>query len=274
MARTDQSSTLPPQDWSRALEKGLQVLEVLTESESPHSLTDLASRIGLGKSSTQRLLNTLVAKSYLRQMADRRYGPSLRLGRERGLERLARVALPVMKDVNHETAETVSLAVLVEHRIEVIEVLESPQQQKVSNAPGRIMPPHASSLGKAVLSFQTAAKQLKILLAYGEYRFTEKTKTTREDIMDELRRVKDNGWACDDEESINGAVCYGAPIFVGKNVPAAISVSALASRLTSQPEEKETRDRDSGRQRKSRHEEVMLRAVVEGAKKISKQLLP
>jgi IclR family acetate operon transcriptional repressor len=128
--------------------------------------------------------------------------------------------------------ETTSLAALFDNRIEVIAVVESPQPIRMSNIVGHILPPNASSLGKAIAAFQTEERREKLLRSYGIYRFTEQTITDRMELDQEFVRVRERKFATDLEESVTDGQCFGVPIFgSGGEVTAAISVSLPKMRV-------------------------------------------
>jgi DNA-binding IclR family transcriptional regulator len=124
---------------SRALAKGLELLHALAASEAALPLRELAKVAGLGKASTQRLLQTLVATGFAAQDADNAYrwnhdrawgGPTEKLAWQ---QRLREVATPILRELNADLAETVSLAVLIEDHIRVLDTWESPRHIRLSN---------------------------------------------------------------------------------------------------------------------------------------------
>ncbi|MBX5472826.1 MAG: IclR family transcriptional regulator [Acetobacteraceae bacterium] len=220
---------------SRALAKGLALLEILATGE-PRALRHLAAAIKLGKPSTLRLLRTLEATGFVVRNAEGNYLISRPWAQPESKDRIRRLmaaATPEMTSLNADLAETVSLAALMDDHIRVVDTLESPKQIRMSNYRNRILPPYASSLGKAIAAFQSP-EQLQVLLhVYGIYATTEKTITDPVAIREELERVRQRGWASEYEESVQGGCCFGVPIRCdGEPVGAAISVSLPISRLT------------------------------------------
>ena len=118
-----------------------------------------------------------------------------------------------MQQLSRQLRETTSLAALFDNRIEVIAVVESPQPIRMSNIVGHILPPNASSLGKAITAFQNEERREKLLRSYGVYRFTEHTITDRTDLDREYARVREQKFATDLEESVSDGHCFGVPIF-------------------------------------------------------------
>jgi DNA-binding IclR family transcriptional regulator len=118
-------------------------------------------------------------------------------------------------------------------QVRVLEVLESFHEVRMGNRPGRVIPPHCSSLGKAITAFQEARSMDAILDAYGLYRRTDRTIVERGALMREFEEIRTSGFACDREETVLGGVCFGAPISnPAGRVFAAISVSTPIVRMT------------------------------------------
>jgi DNA-binding IclR family transcriptional regulator len=145
---------------------------------------------------------------------------------------LLRAARLPLRDLAARYEETVSLAVLFENRIEVVHVIDSPSLMKMSNIVGRILPPHASSMGKAITAHLEEKAQTKLLQNYGLIRFTAKTILSKPALEAEYQRIREQGYSVDAEESIPDGQCFGAPILDKRGYPAgAISVSMPKSRI-------------------------------------------
>jgi DNA-binding IclR family transcriptional regulator len=221
---------------SRALAKGLLALDHLAEKGRPLSLGELAGVLGLGKPSTLRILSTLQLMGWLARDASDNYCLDRewpKLSRQSWLRRLTCAALPEMRKLNADFAETVSLAALFDDHIRVVEVLDSPQVMRMANYKGRILPPYASSLGKAITAFQNPMQVAVLLQIYGTYKFTDNTLTDPRAIQADFARVRELGYGCDDAETVAGGICFGVPIrSTDGSVAAAISLSQPRQRWT------------------------------------------
>ena len=133
--------------------------------------------------------------------------------------------------------ETVSLAFLFEDRIEVIDVVETFQMIRAGNVLGRILSPHCSSLAKAITAFQPPNRIERIMQVYNLVRFTEHTIVDRLAILAEYEKIRAEGWAIDNEESVLGICCYGGPLLDAQGFAvAAVSVSSPKGRITPERE--------------------------------------
>lgn len=204
------------------------------------ALGDLAEAAGLGKAATFRILSTLQSLGWLA-----RDGAEYYLDRDwpvRGgkawMRHLSETALPEMRKLQLDFAETVSLAALHEDHVRVIEVLDSPQVLRMANYSGRILPPYASSLAKAIAAYQAPQRLAVLLQIFGTYSFTEHTIVEPRLIQAHLEQVREQGYAVDNEETVIGGICMGAPIRDAEgNVIAAVSVSQPKQRLTAEMRE-------------------------------------
>jgi IclR family acetate operon transcriptional repressor len=148
------------------------------------------------------------------------------------LGKLHRVGVPYLDALSRELSETSTLAALFENRVEVIAVVESPHVIRMSNVVGHILPPNASSLGKAITAFQPQEQRERLLRSFGTYRFTKHTITDRKELSREYEGIRLQKYAIDREECAYDGICFCVPIF-GPNgqVSAAISSSMPKTRL-------------------------------------------
>jgi IclR family acetate operon transcriptional repressor len=221
--------------FSKAIGKALDVIAILRASPQPLSLNELTLQVGLAKSSVFRMLYTLEAAGYVERDSAGRYtvGADLReLGPGRLRAALVHAATPALKDLSREFGETVSLAMRFENRIEVIATLESQRLIRMGNTIGRIIPPYASSLGKAITAFGPEDVRDRLVRSYGIHRFTDHTVTDEVALKHEFELVRSRGYSIDDEESVVGGLCFGVPILDARgDAVAAISISSPKMRM-------------------------------------------
>jgi IclR family acetate operon transcriptional repressor len=163
-----------------------------------------------------------------------------------------------MRRLNMEFGETVSLAVLLHNHIEVVHVIESANLIRMTNIPGRILPPHGSSMGKVITAWQDAETQKRLLQSYGLVRYNENTIVDENAIEAEYERIRARGFSTDAEESNLGGSCFGMAIFSAPGkVDAAISLSMPTSRMPA----------DEARQQR------IVQALRDAAEEISRKLM-
>jgi DNA-binding IclR family transcriptional regulator len=242
-AKTTSPSSAQDKYFSRAVSKALEVLEMLQNEANAMSLNDVAKRTKLSKTSAFRLLRTLEVTGYaaLDGRGQYKLAPGIHaVAPTQGLGKLIKAATPILHSVNEEFSETTSLAALFENRIEVVAVVESTHDLRMSNVVGHILPPNASSLGKVIIAFQTSPQRERLLRSFKIYRFTENTITDQKELSREYENIRTQQFAVDREECAPGGICFSVPIFgEGGQVSAAISLSMPKSRLRDPEHENE-----------------------------------
>lgn len=235
--KTSRASTIkkPDQYFSRAVGKALDALAFIGQSPQPVSLNEISRYLNLTKASAFRLVYTLEALGYLAKSANAKYsvrGRTLAHVSTRQVNDMLRYGSEALEALSMEFRETASLAALFENHIEVIAVVESAQMIRMGNTVGRIVPPHASSLGKAITAFQPHETRLKLLRSYGTAPITPATLTDEMALRQEFARIVECGYAEDREESVAGGWCFAAPVIGdGGTAYGAVSLSMPILRL-------------------------------------------
>lgn len=214
--------------------RAFRVLEALAEGEA--ELRRLAERTGMGKSTVFRILYTLKELGYVEQPEPTApYALSAKLlalvrGPVAALS-LADLARPYLARLRDELGESAWLAEVRGGSVVLTEAAQAHHKLRLSLDLGDACPLHASALGKAVAA-HLPSEELKRLLGRGRLpRFTYRTITSRSRLASELAKVRRQGYALNDQETIEGAFLAGAPIFdAAGRVCAAISVSAPTAR--------------------------------------------
>jgi IclR family acetate operon transcriptional repressor len=221
--------------FSKVIGKALDIIGILRASPHPLSLNELTLRVELAKSSVFRILHTLEVSGYIERDPGGRYSVSAHLHAwAPGQLRIALVeaGMPALKDLSREFRETVSLAMRFENRVEVVATVESQHLIRMGNTVGRIVPPHASSLGKAIAAFQPEDVRERLVRSYGIHRFTEHTVIDEVELKRAFELVRSRGYSTDQEESVLEGCCFGVPILDTRgDAIAALSVSSPKMRV-------------------------------------------
>lgn len=190
------SNNAPPRTRS-SIHSGLDVLECLAASDQPLSLTDIAAAVGMAKSSVHQLLQALDVRGYVQRLADQRYGVGVKaweLGCRATFVEVGRMAEPYMAELVRTVGEGAALAVLDGSHTVCIQIAESPQVVRVHRAVGERNPAHVVSNGLALLSALSDEEVIALLPRRLE-RLTPKTLGTRDEVLAELRRTRQRGYA-------------------------------------------------------------------------------
>jgi len=233
-------ASFTPENYSKAIGRALDILEYFSDSDTTLNLTEIAKLSSIPDASLFRILLTLEHHGYLQRNADGSYrmAPKVLFGILHDYAENVRKKLhPLLINLNQRFDETVSLAYLFGDKIQVIDVLEAFKEVRATNTLGKLLPPHCSSMAKAITAFQTRERMERIIQVYGLVRFSEKTIVDRLALLTEYETIKQNGWSMEREESAAGICCFGAPVFnENQHAVAAISVMCPLIRITPERE--------------------------------------
>jgi DNA-binding IclR family transcriptional regulator len=235
MSRVYYAVGMKDRNYIQAVERAMKVLEAFNH-QADASLTGLARRTGLLKSTVFRVLHTLCELKYVERQADGRYRITGRLGQLAAdwqpRRELIRLAAPLMGPLLSRFRETVNLGVLDEGEVLYVHVLESPHPFRLAAHAGMRSPAHSTALGKCLLSTVPSKQLDAILEAHPLEPLTPRTVRDRASLERELKRVRERGYAIDNGEDSEGARCVAAPIYEESGqVIAALSISGPASRV-------------------------------------------
>ena len=146
---------------------------------------------------------------------------------------------PYLRKLKELTGETSNLTILDNNQIVYIAQEESNRLLKMFTKIGVSAPLHCTGAGKILLAYQPESKQEHIIDSIELTKYTNKTITDKDKLMEEIDIIKKQGYGLDDEEREIGVSCIGAPIFgVNNEIISCISISGPKSRFT-----KENKDR-------------------------------
>lgn len=228
------------QYFSRTILRALDILEAFDEEHPKLSLKDLSRLLGVPDASLFRMLITLQSRGYLHQNDDGSYQLANKVlhGKlsERA-ERFRQLAHRELQALAGHFNENASLAYLFGDRLQVIDSVDSLHEIRITNRPGRVIPPHCSAMGKAITAFQDREQIDRILETYGLTPRTVHSIGDRRQLISQLTTVRETGVAYDREESTLGGICIAAAIHMPDNrVVAAVSVSTPTARMTPERE--------------------------------------
>ncbi len=206
------------------------------QGQGPLGITDLANATGLPKSTTHRLVTALVNEGLLIQDEDsHKYALSLRitaLGASiLSSHTVRKTARPILMELRDQTRESVHLAVLEGMEAVIIDTEDSYFFVRAVNVPGQHLPAHAVSTGKVLLAYQWEPRLREVLAHTTLVRYTEQTITDPRLFLEELTRVRAQGYAVSHGEMEEGIDAVAAPIFDHlHSVVAAVSIGGPSER--------------------------------------------
>ena len=227
-----------------AVQRTLQTLEYLAEAEAGVSVAELCQALGIEKSIASRLLSTLVASGYVVRVGDSdRFELSLRLVTLAFSvsDRLGfpGVCQPVLHRLSEETGELAQLAAVERDRLVFVANAQGTQRLAIVPTIGRDVVLHATASGKAWLASLATEQAVAAVLHEGLTEVTPRTITRLETLLEELERVRQQGYATVEGEFTEGvnaiAVAFGQQRFqhaVGAIVLSAPSTRFATDRMT------------------------------------------
>jgi IclR family transcriptional regulator, KDG regulon repressor len=205
---------------SPALQRALDVLEVISDSDAGFTNAYLARRLAIPKSSASSILGVLQSRGYLGRCANNgRYKlgfKTLTLGRKLLDHSMIRdLALPLMRNLVERANLTCHLAIFGQREAVHLDKIVARRYLSLDNtrSVGERVPLHASSVGKALLAWQEQRVLDASLPRMELPRSSPRTITTRAQLLGKLSEIRNQGYAIDDEECRLGWRCVGAPIF-------------------------------------------------------------
>lgn len=212
--------------------RALLILEYLGRQGTRASLSDIARRTGLPKSTAHRLLADLES-----HRAVERYGDRYRLGSlsqtlasraDRRYDALRRTLMPCLIDLYGQVNLSVSLAVLRHSAVIYLVTLYGPGHSQAVLRTGPSAPAHCTAAGKALLAYRLAMEQREEKDLH-LVPMTDNTITSAPVFVAELARIRAEGIAYNREEYVQGLVGAASPIMRADRRPrAAITVLGLA----------------------------------------------
>lgn len=151
-----------------ALEKGLDILELLAAESDGLAQATIAQRLGRSTAELFRMLSVLERRGYLTRHADGTYRLSLRLfelaHQHPPLKRLLTVALPAMQELAQASRQSAHLVIHFARRILIVAQVDSPEPMGFGVRLGANFPFRPDRASSRVLSaFQPAALQEELI---------------------------------------------------------------------------------------------------------------
>jgi len=196
-----------------SLDKSLRVIDLLSKNPGGLSLFELSAMLDFPKSTVHHILDTLLPHDYiLKDSETRKYSLGFKfLEIGKGIldnMDIRRIAHKYLHELHDKCREAVHLAILRNGKVIYIDKVDTP---------GGLSP------SREIMSIYRE----KSLKAYGK-----NTITDPDLLLEELKRVRDQGYAVDDEEYYEGIRCVAAPVRAGGEIVAALSITGSIFTMT------------------------------------------
>jgi DNA-binding IclR family transcriptional regulator len=222
-----------------AVEKALNILEFMAMSNQSYTVTEIANKLSISINSVFRIMVELEKSNYVeKSLQDSSYeltsklyflGSSLK-------NRISFVdeARSTMSKIRKITNETVLLTQLEENgKTRILDQHASPLPIKFLSTVGLLYDSYCSAMGKCMLAYSSEDVIEDYISSTQFIKFTPTTIVDKDEFRAELLKIKENGVAFDNEESVPGLTCMACPIFKsGGILVGAIGISAISFRIT------------------------------------------
>ena len=209
----------------KSLVKAMEVLECFSIKKPELGVTEIAQELHLQKSTVHNIMSTFETMGYLVQnRTTGKYFLGVRLlqfsyiiNNQMGYQKFFS---PYMEEIATRLSETVYMG--IPHGTEVL-YMESKQPQGTMGERrilGEHAPMYCTGLGKAMLAFMKPG-EMECHFPKEFVKFTENTLSSREELLEELARIRDRGYSIDNMEHEYGVVCVALPVFGHDGSPAA-----------------------------------------------------
>lgn len=215
----------------QSVERALQILSCFTIEKKSLSVKDISTKLSLPKSTVVRILQTLKSQRFIEQdNLTQLYQLGFKvfeLGNAYASSiDLRQVAIPIMRSLNEETLETVSLNVLDGYNRVCIEKVESNQQiRNFVKVGGRSELCYGAS-GKILFSYLTIEEQQLIMQQEGI------NQNQQNMLLEQVQQIVKEGYALSLSERIEGLMSISAPILDSKqNIIGGLAISGPVIRM-------------------------------------------
>lgn len=203
----------------KSLAKALRVLECFSVQQPELGITDLSEQLGITKSNVHNIISTFQQLGYIRKMPNGKYALGLKM-LEYAFIINQHLGYPkAVYDVLLETAGQTNQVVYfgIPYGQDVLYLYVAHPIARMNELPyreilGEKAPLCSTGIGKAILAF-FPEEEWPDRIPEHITRFTPNTLTEREDILDELKRVRRRGYAIDDNEREINLRCVGVPVY-------------------------------------------------------------
>ncbi len=200
-----------------SVSKAIDIMSQFTPERPIRTLHELSTSLGYPRSTVHAMLSTLESRGFIERTDENSYAlgkalipltQSVRVNVE-----LRDRAAPLLRELGDYCNESVYLTVLDGAYALYVYAIESSHRLLARSAVGDRVPLHCTSVGKAMLAYMSEDAIEHVLQETGMERFTDRTITERDALLQELEKIRSQRYSTDFSEHEEGQYCVGAPIF-------------------------------------------------------------
>ncbi|OBQ56705.1 IclR family transcriptional regulator [Tamlana sp. s12] len=216
-----------------ALDKGLDILEYLSQIKIPQSQMEIAQGLNKSPNELYRMLVCLEQRGYLLKSAQSgKYSLSLKLyqlsHRHSPIDGLLKASKPVMEELSNSTKQSCHLSIIYHGQLMVVSQMKSPGPVSLSIEEGSLFPLTKTASGRVLLAHLEGDKLNELLNNNQE--FISLSKKEQKDFKERLQRINKDKHEISQSDLTMGvtdiAVAIGNP---NSNMYCALAISSLSS---------------------------------------------
>ncbi|RSK53772.1 IclR family transcriptional regulator [Bacillus canaveralius] len=207
-----------------SVNNALRLLHCFSIDEPEKKVTELASTLGLAKSTVSRLLSTLANQGFVsKDLETQKYRLGLSILQLNTVItsnlKISRESQQILQNLVNEVGETAHTAALDGSNVVYLSRVECKHPVQILSHVGRRNPLHCTSSGKVILAHQDEMF-IENYLENGLSKFTKNTITDPLEFREALRKIKQQGHAVSIEEFNEGVTSIAAPVrdFSGRTI--------------------------------------------------------
>jgi IclR family transcriptional regulator, KDG regulon repressor len=215
----------------------LDILDLFIHARRELTLTNISEELGVPKSTAHGILHTMHRRGYLsRDPRSKAYSIGLRVVALAQTSQLVKTiqarAHPHLERLADELGETAVVGVFESEGVVYVDKAENSDAVRYTVPLGELRPLHATSIGKLYLATREEAEVRRLLASKRHGAMTDRTTTVPEQLLEELERVRAQGYSMNVGESIRGISAVAAPIHAhGDQLVAGLSVVGASERI-------------------------------------------
>lgn len=218
----------------QVVRRAAAILRALRDDGSGLTLSEIADRVGLARSTVHRLIAALEEERFVVAASSSRgflLGSGLATLTVAATRDLIALLHPFLASLSVHLSETVDLAVLEQDSVSIVDrVVAASQTLVVQSHAGALLPAHSTAPGKALLA-ELSNEEIEALLPPRLARLTPATVTSRAKLLEELDLVRETGIAYVAEETAAGICAISIAVGGSDRAIAAISVLVPITRF-------------------------------------------
>jgi len=242
--------------YGTVLIKAKSIMDFILDGQVAPTLKEISDNVEMTKSTVLKILKTLEYCGYVRRTDDTKqyYLGTMFLSYAQKVNRtfdIRQVAMPSLENLRNVVGETVNIGIVEKEQVTILDKIESPSAVYLVARIGGQMQLYSSSMGKAILA-EYSPKELERYATETNFeKLTANTLIDRKSLLEDIKLVKERGYAFDNEENQEDIFCVGFSLIKNGKVFGAFSISMPRYRV----------------------DEAKLKVVIDAGKIAQKQIL-